>query len=374
MNDKTLLIAGGSVAGVLVLGAAVWAGIGFSGAGSAREERDKVLAQARRLASSNPYPSSENAEVAGENRKKGEEWERELALAVASDDLQGGAEDMSPGDFNRMRERMLSELSKAAPAADDGSRVVQEGFSFGFGRYSDGTPAEEADVPRLVHQLKLVDALVRQLYGAGIVRIEGVGREVFEGGAEPSAADDFSALGSVAASSGGGGGGGSRRRGSRRSRSSESSGSSESIGQSGAAMAVDIALAPAPAPDSAVEVSRSRFAFVFLARTQGVLAALDAISAMKPYATVSSLSIEKAGEDVVFPSEESDGGASSDRDSGAKPAAAAGLRERPAPRSSRLVSGQLREPPVRVRMFVDVYSAPPAPPAEEDEEKEGEED
>lgn len=362
MNDKTFLIVGGSVAGVLVAGAAVWAAIGFSGAGSAKDDCEKLYRRARSLASSNPYPSAENAVVAGKNRKKGEEWERQLAEVVGEDSLQGGADDMSPGDFNRLRERMLSDLSKAAPSGEDGARIVQEGFSFGFGRYSDGTPAEEADVPRLVHQLKLVDALVRKLYGAGIVRIEGVGREVFEGGAQPLAEDDFSALGS-ASSSGGGGGGGRRR--SRRSRSSEPS-SSSSEAQQNVPQAVDIELQPAPALDAKINVSRQRFGFVFLAKTQGLLSVLDAITAMRPYATIADISVEKAGDDVVFPSEDNVDTAAERAQSGAS---AQGLRERPAPRSSRLVSGQLREPPVRVRMFVDVYSAPPAEPAEKEEEE-----
>ncbi len=370
MNDKTVLIAAGAVSGVVVLGAAVWAGICFSGASSRLSERDSAFRAANKLASSNPYPSQQNADVAEANLVKAEGWARELQGELGPDPFVGGAEGMSPGDFSRLREQTLVALAKDAPVGDDGAPIVQPGFSFGFGRYSGGTPAEDADVPRLVHQLKLVDHLVRALYATGISRIEGVGREVFEGGAEPSLQDDFSAR--VGGGGGGSSGGGGRRR---RNRGSASSESSEG-GAREVPAAVDIPLAPAPALDSVLPISRQRFVFVFQAKAAALSAALDAIDALEPYATVASLSFDKIGEDVKSPvagpdagdGEESGGGRRGRRADAEE--APAGIKARPAPRTSRLVSGPLLEAPVRVRMYVDVYSAEPAPSGENKEEEE----
>ena len=295
MNDKTFLIVAGAVSGVVVLGAAVWTGICFAGASSRLDERENAFGGARKLARANPYPSDKNADVAEANLVKAESWAKELQNEIGTDPFVGGADGMSPGDFSRLREQTLSALAKDAPVGDDGSPIVQPGFSFGFGRYSGGTPAEDEDVPRLVHQLKLVDHLVRALYATGISRIEGVGREVFEGGAEPSAQDDFSAR--VAGGGGGGSSGGGRRGRRGRSASSESGdGAAHDIPS-----AVDVPLSPAPALDTVLPLSRQRFVFVFQAKAAALSAALDAIDALEPYAMVASLSFEKIGEDVKTP-------------------------------------------------------------------------
>lgn len=99
-------------------------------------------------------------------------------------------------------------------------------------------------------------------------------------------------------------------------------------------------------------MSCERLGFVFLTRQDGLIAALNAIDEMRPFAMVSGLSFSKTGDDVVKPAEPDPKQAAA--------AEATGILEKPAPRTARLVSGPLFETPVRVTLFVDVFS-PVAP-------------
>ncbi|MBR1609016.1 MAG: Amuc_1100 family pilus-like protein, partial [Kiritimatiellae bacterium] len=190
MKDKTIWIVAGTVSAVLVAGAGAWAAVGFSAASSAKESRDRALAQFKKLVASDPYPREENVAAARDNLEKNAGFSRELSKELAAGAADVDGKGMSPGDFDRLRQEMLGALAKDAPDGEDGKPVVQPGFTFGFSRYDSGLPAVEEDVPRLVKQLGFTDKLVRAIYGAGIIRLEGVGREAFEDGAEAAEPGD----------------------------------------------------------------------------------------------------------------------------------------------------------------------------------------
>ena len=101
---------------------------------------------------------------------------------------------------------------------------------------------------------------------------------------------------------------------------------------------------------------------------------LNKLNEMRPFAVVSSLSFEKQGQDVVFPDEEKEEAQASGRRREAAtpaPAAPAVINARPAPRTARLVSGPLRERPIRVNMTVDVYSILPVQSQDSEAREEG---
>ena len=90
---------------------------------------------------------------------------------------------------------------------------------------------------------------------------------------------------------------------------------------------------------------------------------------------VASLSFEKIGEDVKTPAAAGSGSEEGEEGGGRRGRRAedgdvpAGIKAKPVPRTARLVSGPLLEAPVRVRMFVDVYSAEPVPSDDNKEEE-----
>ena len=109
---------------------------------------------------------------------------------------------------------------------------------------------------------------------------------------------------------------------------------------------------------------------IFSTRQEGLIAVVNAIDAMRPFAMVSSLSFTKSGEDVVVPVEPDPAAAAA----AAEAKAASGILEKPAPRTARLVSGPLFETPVLVALYVDVFSPVAEAAAAGDGGETGEED
>lgn len=333
-KNQFILAVGGGVSAVLVLGSAALAFLGMSGAGEAREAREKALRDLDRYYRADPFPSEENVETSRANLADVENWIEALdeALTVGTNDWAKGI-DLSratPGEFSSLREETIQALYDAAPVGEDGAKILSDSFAFGFDRYASGDPAQTPHVRRLLRQLRLVEKLVRLLYAAGPQRIDAVGRVVFETGDSRDGAA-----------------GSSRGRGrSRRAAASSAAGARDAV-----------LVVPAPRPEGGpVPCDVERFGFRFVAREKAVLEFVNAIDAMSPWACVSSLSLEKTADDVIFPGEEPEKGPAGRRGAKAAPEAAApqGGPPKPPPRASRMVSGPLREAPVLATVFVDV--------------------
>lgn len=343
-KSKIVLISCASVAGVIALAGVAVSVLGFSAASEAGENAASSGKKLRKIFDDDPFPNAANIATAKTNVARRTSWTQSLAKALDEGSLPA-ARNVSPGIFSQMREKAIERMTAAAPKAEGGAAALPENFAFGFERYSSGVPAEKQHVERLVRQLQLMEKLVGVIYGAGIGRLEAVGREAFED-ATGEEDEDY---------------GSSRRR----------------RGGAGVSGNGSISIPPQPAIGGAVPLQRDRFAFQFTAKESALVAILNSLSAMHPYAMVTSLSVEKVGSEVFFPEEAAaEAGSSGDEDTGRRrrrrrgggedeqsaPGAAATtvLNERPAPRSSRLVSGPLREVPVRVFIVVDVCSVPSA--------------
>ena len=333
-KNQLILAIGGGVSAVLVLGSAALMFAGLSSAEAARKDRDKAFSELSRLYQADPFPSSANVDAARENLENARGWIEALdgSLTVGTNDWAKGINlrRASPGEFSSLREETIQSLFDAAPVGEDGAKIIPDSFAFGFDRYASGEPAQATHVVRLLRQLRLTDQLVRQLYAAGPQRIDAVGRIVFEAGA-------------AASGSGGDEGGMSRRE--------------RRLARAGGGARDSSLVVPAPPPSQGpVPSDVERFGFRFLAREKAVIDFLDAIDAMTPYACVSGLSMEKAGEDVVFAGEESDkeGRRGKEGEEEAPAPDPRGGPPKPPPRASRMVSGPLREAPVLATVFVDV--------------------
>lgn len=331
-KSKVILIGVASAAAVLVVVTGILTVLGLS---SASESKDKLEQVRRKLDSfykMNPFPNSENIAVENDNLAKVTEWNKELYGMVSDGGYVAAESDPTPGSFRILREQTIAELTEKAPRADGAASIIPADFSFGFDRYKDGTPAAENEVPRLIKQLTLIRQLVEMLYGCDIMKLEAVRREGFERSASSMSS------GTEDSSEGG-------RSGRRRVRTRDRAASQSDT------------FSPVVWEDGAVPVDRQRFEFVFVAKQASLLKVLNAIESMKPFAMISSLSFSKTGKDVIV------AGAGTKDAAGAKPQAPqasaqqpALVNARPPSRTARLVSGRLKESPVRVVLGVDVFT------------------
>ena len=324
-KQKLALTVGGAISLVLVVATAV---ITATGVGAASRNRQEMLSTSGRLSSfydKKPFPSDENIGAEEVNKRLFQEQYAALAEAVKTNAVVVEGEH-SPGSFRLTCEETISALRRAAPKAESGESVIAPDFYFSFDRYDPskgGIPAAKGHVPRLLRQLQMVDRLVRTLYAAEVLKIESVRREEFDTGAASSGGEE------------------APRRGGRASRRASSAADSSGF---------SLEMNPAPLEDAPVDMDRQRFGFVFLAREASLFATLNALNAMWPFTQVSGLQIVKTGPDVVFPAKAEVKAKDED------PLKASGIKAPPAGRTSRIVSGALREAPVKVQMTVDVFT------------------
>lgn len=350
-SNKIILGVVGGVTAVAVIGIGVFAFLRSQAASEARATMQQQASQLRKLFEKDVFPSQENIDTAEKNREQTRKFVQDLRNEMKRGMVPVDRK-KTPGDFSNIRMATIASLLEDAPVGTGDTKVVdnsQAPFQFGFDRYKEGVPAEKRDVPRLLAQLRMMDKLVRVLYDSGIVSLEAVAREEFEGGS--SASSDASAEPATRTRGRAGRGRGTRT--------------------TASALVVTPPTLPAGAPE---DLNCERFMFRFQTREAGLINVLNKLNEMRPFAVVSDLSFEKMGEDVVFPDEQKEAAASDAAKASARsprtargsaPAAeepaAPAIRERPAPRTARLVSGPLRERPVRVTLTVDVYSIlPPA--------------
>lgn len=346
-RNQTILAVGGGVAALLAAGAGVLAWNGTVAASEAGEKMEKSRREYRSLCSEAVSPTQANLDLCTENLDKTAERVAALSRAL----FRGGVpldRKTTPGNFvSRECSGTIAALVADAPLNSAEESVVDPDMQFGFETYSarqGGVLPKPDQVPRLLRQLRLVDKIVRLLYAAGIVRLEAVGRVQFDTGA------------------------GGAEGGARSSRPSRPRDRQRGPSAGGAVKSVAV---PDPSfrADESVPMSCERFGFVFTTKEDGLFAVLDAVGSMQPFAMVSGFSFEKTGEDVLPPPSADEAG----RD-GATPPERPGILEKPAPRTARLVSGPLFETPVRVTMFVDVFSPDVSGPAPDGSGEAGEEE
>ena len=252
--------------------------------------------------------------------------------------------------FSSRREEVLGKLTADAPIGNSGARIVPEGFMFGFEAYRDGHMADRALVPRLLLQLDIIDAIVREMYASHILSLSVVEREVFESAVGVSDGEDEEDAPRKRG-----------RRGGRRDRGDDSESDSSDVDAQG-----DMRGFPVP-------LNRQKFHFALEAKEESLVNLLNRLAAMPMYVAVTRLDFEKAGADIA---EEKAAPAAGSSDRPGRPgrggrlgrraraeAAPEAAPETPAPaaeapsgRLARLFSGHNLESPVRVLLDVEVYN------------------
>ncbi len=319
-KQRIYLLVGAVVSGVLVLATAGITATGISKATALRVDMLNSFSKLQVFFKKNPYPNAENVTVENQNFDLLKERHATL-LKELSKSAVTVERTHTPGSFSKTCEETVNALRKAAPQGEGDASVIVPDFNFGFERYdiSKGVkPADQKNVPQLLRQLRMVDMLVRVFYNAGIIKLDKVLREEFDSASEDTGQER------------------GRGRGGR--------------GRSAAASSTEVTLDKIevePFSNVPFALDRQRFGFVFLTKEESLFSLIDKIDAMWPFAQISNIEFIKSGKDVVFPPT-----------AGELPAATevTGISAPPAGITSRIVSGVLREAPVKVAMTIDIYT------------------
>lgn len=187
-RKNIILIVGGGIALFLLIIAFVFFFKSKREYGRLNNELGQAMSRLETLTRRSPYPSAENIKQVDANLES-----LKNAVGVLQETLQRGqvvAESIEPADFASLLERVSKRLYRSAAEA---GVTLPDRFTLGLARYAAGEqPAREA-VPRLVIQLKDLEAICQTLLQSHIQSIVSVDREAFEGGAAAQAQPDDSA-------------------------------------------------------------------------------------------------------------------------------------------------------------------------------------
>lgn len=180
-RKNIILIIGGGIALVLLILAIVFLLKSRSEYQTANDALGREMQRLESLTRRDPYPSAANIQQVDANLQ---------ALKAAAAELQQVLErgQMKPAkiesaEFAPLLERASKRLFKAAA---DAGVALPEQFSLGLARYARGElPASDA-IPRLVIQLKTMDALIQILIQSRIQSLVAVERQQFEATGVPT--------------------------------------------------------------------------------------------------------------------------------------------------------------------------------------------
>ncbi len=169
------LVVGGSIALVLVVIASTLLVRFRGGYVRVQRELDSNLNQLERLQQRDPFPSDENVVRVSESLSTLQNYLDDTLQVLTTGQLEGL--DMERAQFPPAIELTARQLRAMAREADI---EVPTDLVFGFQRYAAGNLPVQEHVPRLVTQLRTIEALVGVLFRAQIRELLDVEREVFD--------------------------------------------------------------------------------------------------------------------------------------------------------------------------------------------------
>ena len=309
-----MVIIVGAVLGIACVGVGVWFTMALAESQQKNSERISAQNELDRLCNEKISPHISNIERTKEAQQALESW-----IAAATNQLEKSDVPLTaatPAKFKSDLEDAIRELVSQAAVQGQVSRVTPD-FRFGFDKYKGDVLPETPDVARLNQQLDIIKLLVAEFYEANVVKLEAITREVFEaGGATESAAPV-------------------RIR--NKNKPSTSGAAASSAARPAAAGATDL-------------FDSQRFSVTFLAYPDTFADVLNRLAKMDIFVVVAEVEVKKTGDSLVRGS-----GDKKDKEAVAKPPADpfADADARP---SVQVVTNPLDEPPVNVRLVLDVYS------------------
>ena len=186
MNRTRIVFAGLLVAMFALLAAGGYALVRRTAAArEARGQRDAAFTRLVALFQANPFPDAANADRMNSQVQRLGQMRAAMTNTLAQRDVP--LPELSPSRFIQDLQTALRDRLQARAPIVEGSRVIPEGFAFGFDRYlgANAPMPAEADVPRLAQQLVMVENLVNEVYASQVSALRGIEREVFEAATAP---------------------------------------------------------------------------------------------------------------------------------------------------------------------------------------------
>jgi len=277
----------------------------------AYDKRNHSFTAVKRIYDADVFPDEENIARTKANRVDLQGW-----LLNASNQLHKGdfpQESLTPTAFKQILQASVRKLSRQ-PGMNKG-KVVAPKFNFGFEQYlgeSDSLP-ESKNVTRLTVQLRIIETICKELYDAKIDTLVSIQREVFE-----NAEDD--------------------NRNSRKKKKSTRNKRNRSVKNKNNTSA--------PALGSTTDYfKKQRFEFVYTASAVAFAQALNNLASTDLFIVVTESSFTKTGDQLLKLAT----GSSKDDDDEKKDPALMSPAER-------MITNPNLNPPVRVKLIVDVYS------------------
>jgi hypothetical protein len=319
-RQKLFFIVGGVLMGSVCLVEGWFLFSAMSVRSEAAEARNSANDDLRRIYGSKVFPSDENITRVKEDEKALSAWVEAASLLVRKGDL--NIETNSEAVFKQSLQATVRALS-TQPGSLKG-KMVESGFTFGFDKYlgdSASLPDRE-HVWRLTQQLEIINKICKELYAANILALEQVQRETFDEVKKEDSDEDT----------------GSRRSKRKNNRPSPSSPAA--------------AAAPAAGGGAGSEFySKQRFTFVFQARPTAFVDALNRLAAMDLFVAVAETELRKTDDPLLKRSARK-----AEKEGAPGEAAAAKVDLATVPHVERIVTDPELEPPVSVKLEIDVYS------------------
>ncbi len=316
-HEIVMIVCGGLIAALCVVaGWLLFSALSVKNA--AAEERNMNYEDLQHIYQAKVFPNDANIDRVREDQQVLEQW-----LVTASNLLHKGDlafDRKTPALFKQGLQESVRELS-SQPGAVNG-KIVGPNFYFGFDRYlgqSDSLPDQE-HVDRLTLQLAVIEKICHELYAANIMELRSVVREAFEGGSAAKAADSGTTV--------------------RRRRRRDDGGSAPQPAQSAALAAAN------------EYFSKQRFSFEFVTRPAAFIEVLNRLSALDLFVVVAEVELRKTSDPLT--ARQAAGG----KDSRTGRAGGGEVAVDPASLThvQRIVTDPELEPPVNVKLEIDVYS------------------
>ena len=149
---------------------------GISRFGDVETKLDQSVNSLEKYYKSNPFPSPENIARIEKQTELARTWYGTLVKAASRHQVI--SDEKSPSVFKDAFGRRRSEWTRLLQSAGVG---IPPDFSFGMDRYFlSPVPPNPDDVPRLMDQLAVMDAVVRVLAAERVVELRSVRRDLFE--------------------------------------------------------------------------------------------------------------------------------------------------------------------------------------------------
>lgn len=170
-----IIVVGGGLAILLFLVALVFMLRARATYARAGEELEASMRRLEMLTRRDPYPSEENIRRVSANLDSLRDKAQQVHRVLTSGQIQ--PDNIEAAEFAPLLERTVNRI---AQRANEAGVVIPDRLTLGMARYLEGTIPSQESIPRLVVQVKTLEALCNLLIQARVSSILSIDRQAFE--------------------------------------------------------------------------------------------------------------------------------------------------------------------------------------------------